>query len=73
MAPIRTNPSGCEQGHSFFGGMKPLRRRSKAGMGLGKSAKAERMRGNSLSIIEEEKSSEGKNPGALRTERGPQG
>jgi len=73
MASIRTNPSGCEQGYSFLGGIKPLRRRSEAGMGLEQSAKVEGKRGNSFSTIEEEQSSEGKNPGALRVERGPQG
>jgi hypothetical protein len=60
-------------GHGFFGGSKPLRRRSKAGMGLEKSAGAERKRGNTFSITDEEKSFEGRSLRALETEKGLQG
>jgi hypothetical protein len=67
------NRWGSRRGHGFFGGTKPLELRSQAGQVWEQRARAEEREETLFSITEEEESSEGRSPRALRAERGFRG
>jgi hypothetical protein len=72
-APAGFNRSGGEEGYGCHGGRKPLKRRFEAEKVSGGSARAEREKGNFLSIAVREESFERRSPGALGAERGSRG
>jgi len=72
-APTGSNPSGSEKGYGFHSGIKPLKRRIQAVRVWVGSARAEREKGNFLSIAMEEESFERRSPRVWGAEKGFQG